>query len=107
MWYPGGMEEITPPFTHERVWAWCAQAGEVAVEERLAAPRTKAVQPWNNDDLRKHARAWVRKKRWDREREVEGTAKRAVAAAWFAAIAAVVSALAALVTTIHLLMPNN
>jgi hypothetical protein len=49
----------------------------------------------------------VRKKKWDREREVEATAKRAVAAAWFAAIAAVVSALAALVTTIHLLMPNH
>jgi hypothetical protein len=102
-----GMEEIGPPFTHERVWAWCAQTGELAVEERLAPPASHAARPWNNDDLRKHARAWLRKKKWDRERASEALAKRAVVAAWFAAMAAAVSALTALVTTIYLLMPHN
>jgi hypothetical protein len=102
------MEEITPPFTHERVWAWCAQAGELAVEERLGEATTRdTARPWNNADLRKHARAWVRKQKWDRQRAADALAKSAVRAAWSAALAAAVSAITALLAIYLSIMPAN
>jgi DNA-binding transcriptional LysR family regulator len=84
------IEPIKPPFTHERVWGWCARAGELAVEEHLSGEDHTRL--WHNADLRKHARAWVRKQQWGRERAAEASAKSAGQAAWFSAIAAMISA---------------
>jgi hypothetical protein len=96
--YAGRMEiePIKPPFTHERVWEWCAHAGELAVEEHLNGE--DHTRTWNNADLRKHARAWLRRQQWDRVRAAEALTKRVGQAAWFAAVAAAVSAVAALIT---------
>jgi hypothetical protein len=90
--YAGGMEieKIKPPFTHERVWAWCTRAGELAVEEHLSGE--DHTRTWHDADLRKHARAWVLKHRMDRQRAAEAAVQSAGQAAWFSAIAAMISA---------------
>jgi hypothetical protein len=89
------IEQIKPPFTHERVWGWCTRAGELAVEEHLSGE--DHTRTWHDADLRKHARTWVLKHRLDRERAAEAAVQSAGQAAWFSAIAAMISAVLAAV----------
>jgi hypothetical protein len=80
--------------TLEGTRAQCDRIGELEVIQNLAKDGI-----WGNDlnRARPFAQAWLREQEWKRQKGTEADARRALQAAWFSAIAAVVSAITAII----------
>jgi hypothetical protein len=83
--------------TKERASAECDAVGELEVIHRLAADGI-----WGNsvNQWRPLAQAWLRERDWKRIQATEAAARSAARAAWFSAVATLVSTIAAGTTII-------
>jgi hypothetical protein len=83
------------PVRQEKVWKDCERVGEQQVMLNLAPG---GIWSPTHGEWHQHAKSWLLMQDWKRTRATEAAARRAGQAAWFSALAALASALLALIS---------
>ena len=79
----------------EKVWKDCERIGEQRV---MLNPAPGGIWSETHSEWHQHAKSWLLMQDWRRSQATEAAARRAGQAAWFSALAAMASALLALIS---------